>query len=239
MSGDNVMLAARDLDVFYGASQILFGVNVEVREGQTMALLGRNGAGKSTTFKALAGLAPPKRGTVQLTGTQVQGKKPHAIARTGMGYVPEDRQVFPEHSVEDNLLIAAKKGPAGQDYWTLERIYESFPLLTPLKQRMAGRLSGGEQQMLTIARTLMGNPTVLLLDEPSEGLAPIIVQQIGALLRKLRDMGMTVLLAEQNMHFCMKIATHATVIDKGQIVYADTIEGLRKNDAVKSRYLAV
>ncbi|MSQ59703.1 MAG: ABC transporter ATP-binding protein [Betaproteobacteria bacterium] len=233
------MLSARDLDVFYGASQILFGVNVEVREGQTMALLGRNGAGKSTTFKALAGLAPPKRGSVQLTGTQVQGKKPHAIARTGMGYVPEDRQVFPEHSVEDNLLIAAKKGPKGQDHWNLARIYESFPLLAPLKQRMAGRLSGGEQQMLTIARTLMGNPTVLLLDEPSEGLAPIIVQQIGALLRELRDMGMTVLLAEQNMYFCMKIATHATVIDKGQIVYTDTIEGLRKNDAVKSRYLAV
>lgn len=239
MNDNKVMLSARDLDVFYGASQILFGVNVEVREGQTMALLGRNGAGKSTTFKALAGLAPPKRGSVQLTGTQVQGKKPHAIARTGMGYVPEDRQVFPEHSVEDNLLIAAKKGPKGQDHWNLARIYESFPLLAPLKQRMAGRLSGGEQQMLTIARTLMGNPTVLLLDEPSEGLAPIIVQQIGALLRELRDMGMTVLLAEQNMYFCMKIATHATVIDKGQIVYTDTIEGLRKNDAVKSRYLAV
>ncbi len=239
MSSDNVMLAARDLDVFYGASQILFGVNVEVCEGQTMALLGRNGAGKSTTFKALAGLAPPKRGTVQLTGALVHGKKPHVISRTGMGYVPEDRQVFPEHSVEDNLIIAAKKGPRGQDHWNLARIYESFPLLAPLKQRMAGRLSGGEQQMLTIARTLMGNPTVLLLDEPSEGLAPIIVQQIGALLRQLRDMGMTVLLAEQNMHFCMKIATHATVIDKGQIVYTDTIEGLRKNDAVKSRYLAV
>ncbi len=238
MNSDKVMLSARELDVFYGASQILFGVNVEVREGQTMALLGRNGAGKSTTFKALAGLAPPKRGSVQLTGTPVQGKKPHTISRIGMGYVPEDRQVFPEHSVEDNLIIAAKHGPQGQDYWNLARIYESFPLLTPLKQRMAGRLSGGEQQMLTIARTLMGNPTVLLLDEPSEGLAPIIVQQIGAVLRQLRAM-MTVLLAEQNMHFCMSIATHATVIDKGKIVYTDTIEGLRKNDAVKSRYLAV
>jgi branched-chain amino acid transport system ATP-binding protein len=238
MSGDRVMLAARELDVFYGASQILFGVDLEVCEGQTMALLGRNGAGKSTTFKALAGLAPPKRGTVQLTGGDVHGRKPHVISRLGMGYVPEDRQVFPEHSVDDNLIIAAKKGPQGQDYWTLARIYESFPLLTPLKQRMAGRLSGGEQQMLTIARTLMGNPTVLLLDEPSEGLAPIIVQQIGVVLRQLRGM-MTVLLAEQNMHFCMRIATHATVIDKGKIVYADSIDELRKNDAVKSRYLAV
>ena len=238
MSSGKVMLAGQDLDVYYGASQILFGVNVEVLEGQTMALLGRNGAGKSTTFKALAGLAPPKRGSVHLTGVAVQGKKPHVIARTGMGYVPEDRQVFPEHSVDDNLIIAAKKGPQGQDHWNLARIYQSFPLLAPLKQRMAGRLSGGEQQMLTIARTLMGNPTVLLLDEPSEGLAPIIVQQIGAVLRELRGM-MTVLLAEQNMHFCMSIATHATVIDKGKIVYADTIQGLRANEAVKSRYLAV
>jgi branched-chain amino acid transport system ATP-binding protein len=238
MSG-RLMLAAQNLDVFYGASQILFDISVEVREGQTMALLGRNGAGKSTTFKALAGLAPPRRGRVELTGTEVQTRKPHAIARAGVGYVPEDRQVFPEHSVEDNLIIGAKKGPQGEDYWNAARIYESFPLLAPLKQRMAGRLSGGEQQMLTIARTLMGNPTVLLLDEPSEGLAPIIVQQIGALLRKLREMGMTILLAEQNMHFCLSIASHATVIDKGEIVYRDSIEALRANEQIKQRYLAV
>jgi len=161
------------------------------------------------------------------------------IARAGLGYVPEDRQVFPEHSVEDNLLIAEKKGPNGEDYWTLERIYEMLPMLEPLKGRMAGRLSGGEQQMLTIGRTLMGNPIGLLLDEPSEGLAPVIVQQIGALLRKLRDMGVTVLLAEQNMHFCLGIASHATVIDKGEIVYRDTIEALRANEDVKARYLAL
>ena len=147
--------------------------------------------------------------------------------------------MFPEHTVEDNLLIGAKKGPDGQDYWTLARVYDMFPLLLPLKSRMAGNLSGGEQQMLTIARTLMGNPTGLLLDEPSEGLAPVIVERIGELLRKLRDMGVTVLLAEQNMHFCLGIASHATVIDKGQIVYRDTIEALRANDAVKSRYLAL
>jgi branched-chain amino acid transport system ATP-binding protein len=238
MSG-RTMLAARQLDVFYGTSQILFAVDIEVAEGQTMALLGRNGAGKSTTFKALAGLAPPRRGRVEVIGTQVQSRKPHAIARAGVGYVPEDRQVFPEHSVEDNLAIGAKPGPQGQDYWNIGRIYQSFPLLAPLKQRMAGRLSGGEQQMLTIARTLMGNPTVLLLDEPSEGLAPIIVQQIGALLRDLRAMGMTILLAEQNMHFCLSIASHATVIDKGQIVYRDTIEALRANEEIKQRYLAV
>jgi len=234
-----VIVAAEDLDVFYGTSQILFKVSLSVTEGQTMALLGRNGAGKSTTLKALAGIAPPVRGTVRVLGTEVQGRKPHAIARSGLGFVPEDRQVFPEHTVEDNLVIGAKKGPGGEDYWNLARVFEMFPLLAPLRGRLAGNLSGGEQQMLTIARTLMGNPTGLLLDEPSEGLAPVIVERIGQLLRQLRDMGVTVLLAEQNMHFCLGIASHATVIDKGQIVYRDTIDALRQDEAVKSRYLAL
>jgi len=238
MSG-RVMFEAQGIDVFYGTSQILFDVSVAVVEGQTMALLGRNGAGKSTTLKALAGIAPPARGCVRVTGVELQGRKPYVIARAGIGFVPEDRQVFPEHTVEDNLVIGAKKGPDGQDYWNLKRIYELFPLLAPLKQRMAGNLSGGEQQMLSIARTLMGNPIGLLLDEPSEGLAPVIMDRIGELLRQLRDMGVTVLLAEQNMHFCLGIASHATVIDKGQIVYRDTIEALRHDEAVKSRYLAL
>lgn len=238
MSG-RVMFEAQGIDVFYGTSQILFDVSIAVEEGQTMALLGRNGAGKSTTLKALAGIAPPARGRVRVIDAELQGKKPYIIARAGIGFVPEDRQVFPEHSVEDNLLIGAKKGPDGQDYWNLQRIYELFPLLVPLKQRAAGNLSGGEQQMLAIARTLMGNPIGLLLDEPSEGLAPVIMDRIGELLRQLRDMGVTVLLAEQNMHFCLGIASHATIIDKGQIVYRDTIEALRMNDEVKSRYLAL
>jgi branched-chain amino acid transport system ATP-binding protein len=236
---NRVMFAAQGIDVFYGASQILFDVSIAVVEGQTMALLGRNGAGKSTTLKAIAGIAPPARGQVRITDTEMQGRKPYVIARAGIGFVPEDRQVFPEHSVEDNLVIAAKKGPNGQDYWNLKRVYEMFPRLAPLKQRMAGHLSGGEQQMLTIARTLMGNPIGLLLDEPSEGLAPVIVERIGELLRRLRDMGVTVLLAEQNMHFCLGIASHATIIDKGQIVYRNTVEALRQDDSVKSRYLAL
>ena len=236
---NRVMFEAQGIDVFYGASQILFDVSIAVVEGQTMALLGRNGAGKSTTLKAIAGIAPPARGRVRVTDMEVQGKKPYVIARAGIGFVPEDRQVFPQHSVEDNLVIAAKKGPDGQDYWNLNRIYEMFPLLAPLKQRMGGHLSGGEQQMLTIARTLMGNPIGLLLDEPSEGLAPVIVERIGELLRRLRNRGVTVLLAEQNMHFCLGIASHATIIDKGQIVYRDTIDAIKQNEAVKSRYLAL
>jgi branched-chain amino acid transport system ATP-binding protein len=153
--------------------------------------------------------------------------------------VPEDRQVFPDHSVQDNLAVAAKKGPQGQDRWTVARIWQAFPLLEPLKHRAAGRLSGGEQQMLAIARTLMGNPEMLLLDEPSEGLAPIVVARIGDLLKQLRADGAAVLLAEQNMHFCLGIASDAVVIDKGTIVYRDDIAGLRANEGVRRRYLAM
>ena len=228
-----------DLDVYYGTSQILFGVGLSVQPGETMALLGRNGAGKSTTMKAIAGLAPARRGRVSLRGRVISGLKPYHIARAGLGFVPEDRQIFPDHSVEDNLVIGHKKGPDGQDDWPIKRIYEVFPLLLPLRERIAGRLSGGEQQMLAIARTLMGNPVLLLLDEPSEGLAPIIVQRIGELLRQLRATGATVLIAEQNMHFCLGTASQATVIDKGQIVYSASIEDLKANENIRQRYLAL
>ena len=234
-----VVIEVADLDVYYGTSQILFGVGLSVRQGETMALLGRNGAGKSTTMRAIMGLAPPRRGRVSLRGAVISGQKPHTIARAGLGFVPEDRQIFPEHTVEDNLVIGRKKGPEGQDEWPIKRIYEVFPLLEPLRHRMAGRLSGGEQQMLAIARTLMGNPALLLLDEPSEGLAPIIVQRIGELLRQLRSIGSTVLIAEQNMHFCLGLASHVTVIDKGQIVYAAGIDELKSNEAIRRRYLAL
>ncbi|RTL63124.1 MAG: ATP-binding cassette domain-containing protein, partial [Hyphomicrobiales bacterium] len=189
--------------------------------------------------KAIAGLAPPKTGAVRILGRDMAGRAPYRIARVGLGYVPEDRQVFPEHSVEDNLVIGTKKGPNGEDYWTIDRIYETFPLLAPLKARMAGRLSGGEQQMLSIARTLMGNPVALLLDEPSEGLSPLVVQRIGEVLKGLRNTGVTVLIAEQNMHFCLGIASSALVIDKGQIVYRDTIENLKANQEIRQKYLAI
>jgi len=233
------LFRAEDIDVYYGSSQILFGVSIELAEGQTMALLGRNGAGKSTTLKAIAGLAPPRRGRIVVTGIDMQNRKPHLIARAGVGYVPEDRQVFPDHTVEDNLVIATKKGPDGQDYWDLPRIYDVFPLLPPLRYRQAGRLSGGEQQMLAIARTLMGNPIALLLDEPSEGLAPIVIQGIAEVLHRLRSAGASILIAEQNMQFCLGIASDATVIDKGQIVYRGTIGGLKANSEIRARYLAI
>ena len=233
------LIQVEDLDVYYGSSQILFGVSLAVRPGETMALLGRNGAGKSTTMKAIMGIAPARRGKVTLRGRVVSGLEPHHIARAGLGFVPEDRQIFPDHSVEDNLVIGHKKGAEGEDEWSIKRVYDVFPLLEPLRYRTAGRLSGGEQQMLAIARTLMGNPALLLLDEPSEGLAPIIVQRIGELLRQLRRSGATVLIAEQNMHFCLGLASHATVIDKGQIVYNASIEDLKANDQIRQRYLAL
>jgi branched-chain amino acid transport system ATP-binding protein len=227
------------IDVFYGASQILFGVSFGVERGQSLALLGRNGAGKSTTMKAIIGLAPPRRGSVKVQGIEVQRRSADRLARAGIGFVPEDRQIFPEHSVEDNLLIGAKPGLDGRHDWTLKTIYDVFPMLAAMRGRMGGRLSGGEQQMLTIARTLMGNPDLLLLDEPSEGLAPIIVEKIGELIQRLRGMGITLVVAEQNMHFCLDIASHVAVIDKGHIVYRDSIDGLKANAEVKSRYLAV
>jgi branched-chain amino acid transport system ATP-binding protein len=235
----NSILSVSGLRVFYGSSQVLFGVDLEVGEGQCMALLGRNGAGKSTTMKAIAGIIPSATGKITLDGQDISGQKSYLIARAGLGFVPEDRQVFPDHSVDDNLSIAGKAGPDNRRDWTLERVYDSFPLLPPLRTRMAGQLSGGEQQMLVIGRALMGNPRVLLLDEPSEGLAPVIVQQIAVLLRELRKSGTTVFLAEQNMHFCLHVATHVAVIDTGRIVYSDTAEGLRKNDEIKRRYLSV
>lgn len=233
------VLSVDDLDVYYGSSQILFGVGLRAEPGDTLALLGRNGAGKSTTLKAIAGLAPPRRGAITLCGHAVSGLKPHRIAKLGLGFVPEDRQIFPDHTVEDNLEIGRKKGPDGQDQWSVKRIYEVFPLLARFRSRPAGRLSGGEQQMLAIARMLMGNPVLLLLDEPSEGLAPIVVKQVGALLGQLRATGATIVIAEQNMHFCLGLASRATVIDKGQIVYDGSIEALKRNDEVRQRYLAL
>jgi branched-chain amino acid transport system ATP-binding protein len=189
-------------------------------------------------MKAIAGVIPSS-GSIRFDGREIRGEKSYRIARAGLAFVPEDRQVFPEHTVEDNLLLAAKPGIGGRNDWNLQRIYDSFPLLAPLKTRMGRQLSGGEQQMLVIGRALMGNPRLLLLDEPSEGLAPVIVQQIAARIKELRRAGTTILLAEQNMHFCLHIASHVAVIDKGRIVYTGTANELRGNEDIKRRYLSV
>ena len=235
----NVMLDVVGLDVRYGSSQVLFGLKLQVRQGETLALLGRNGAGKSTTMKAIAGVIAAAAGRIQFNQKNITGMPSHLIARAGMGFVPEDRQIFTGLSVQDNLVIGAKLGQQGEQAWTLERVYEMLPLLYPLRQRMGGLLSGGEQQMLTIGRALMGNPSLLLLDEPSEGLAPIMVQKIGELIENLRQLGTTIVLAEQNLHFCLGLADRAVVIDKGSDVFVGSIAELNANADIKKRYLSV
>ena len=235
----NVMLDVVGLDVRYGSSQVLFGLKLKVHHGETLALLGRNGAGKSTSMKAIAGVIAASAGRIQFNHKDITGMASHLIARAGMGFVPEDRQIFTGLSVQDNLLIGAKLGQQGEQAWTLERVYEMLPLLYPLRQRMGGLLSGGEQQMLTIGRALMGNPSLLLLDEPSEGLAPIMVQKIGELIENLRQLGTTIVLAEQNLHFCLGLADRAVVIDKGRDVFVGSIAELNANADIKKRYLSV
>jgi len=235
----NVMLDVVGLDVCYGSSQVLFGLKLQVHLGETLALLGRNGAGKSTSMKAIAGVIATSAGRIQFNEKNTTGMPSHLIARAGIGFVPEDRQIFTGLSVQDNLIIAAKLGQQGEQVWTLERVYEMLPLLYPLRQRMGGLLSGGEQQMLTIGRALMGNPSLLLLDEPSEGLAPIMVQKIGELIENLRQLGTTIVLAEQNLHFCLGLADRAVVIDKGSDVFVGSIAELNANADIKKRYLSV
>ena len=233
------VLQVKKIDVFYASSQVLFNMSLDVRQGETLALLGRNGAGKSTTMKTIAGVISPKRGEIDFKGKNIAGQPAHLIARAGLSFVPEDRQIFPDLSVEDNLTIAIKNGADGTYAWSLERVYDMLPLLAPLKNRLGGQLSGGEQQMLTVGRALMGNPDVLLLDEPSEGLAPIMVQKIGDLIHALRKVGTTIVLAEQNLHFCLGLADRAVVIDKGVDVFCGTITELNANNEVKQRYLSV
>jgi len=235
----NVMLDVVGLDVRYGSSQVLFGLKLKVHHGETLALLGRNGAGKSTSMKAIAGVIASTGGSIRFSDKDISGMPSHLIARAGIGFVPEDRQIFTGLSVQDNLTIAAKLGQKGEQVWTLERVYEMLPLLYPLRQRMGGLLSGGEQQMLTIGRALMGNPSLLLLDEPSEGLAPIMVQKIGDLIENLRQLGTTIVLAEQNLHFCLGLADRAVVIDKGSDVFVGSIAELNANADIKKRYLSV
>lgn len=239
MSADGApLLELAGVNAFYGRAHVLFDVSLTLRRGEIVVLLGRNGAGKSTTFKSVAGLVAV-RGEVRLRGEPIAGLAPHRIARLGVGYVPEDRQVFPNLTVADNLEIGAKPGPDGGVHWTLDRVLKVFPLLGGLLRRLGGTLSGGEQQLVTIARTLMGNPDALLLDEPSEGLAPALVKSLAGLVERLRAEGMSVLLSEQNVRFALRVADRAYVIDSGHIRYEGTVAELRARPDIMLRYLAV
>ena len=224
----------------YATSHILFDVSLEVNQGESVCLLGRNGAGKTTTLKSIMSLAQASAGSIRFNGTDLVGRPTYEIARLGVGYVPDERLIFPDLTVRENLEIAIKKGAAGAPaQWTVERIYELFPVLAPLDAHLGGYLSGGEQQMLTIGRTLMGNPSLLLLDEPVEGVAPVVVQELTRQIRRLKTMGLTILFAEQNMHFATQISDRAYVIEKGHIRYQGTMSELVANEEVKAKYLMI
>lgn len=233
----NETLLVQNIHSYYGKSHILFGVDFSVKKGETFCLMGRNGAGKTTTFKSIVMLVPPKEGKVIFNGKEINGLKPYHAARLGIGLVPEDRRIFGNLSVKDNLLLGTSSGRHG--YWNLEQIYTYFPILLDYQDKPAGTMSGGEQQMLTIARTLMGNPEILLLDEPTEGLSPVMVKVLKDLVLKIKELGTTILLSEQNIKFCMAVADRVVIIDKGHIVYEADVETFRQDDDVKKRYLAV
>jgi len=232
------MLRVDDLHVYYGDSHVLQGVSLEVRSGEIVCLLGRNGAGKSTTLRGILGVNPPKSGRVNFKGQDITARPVYETIRRGLAFVPEDRRIFPGLTVNENLEVAVLQPKEGNTPWTIDRIYATFPLLSKLKARKGGNLSGGEQQMLAIARALVGNPLMLLLDEPCEGLAPVIVEELGRVIRGITA-DMPVLLAEQNALFALSIADRGYVIDKGVIRYEGARADLLSNQEVQSRYLSV
>jgi branched-chain amino acid transport system ATP-binding protein len=243
MSAD-ILLDAKGLSAWYGAAQILYDVDLQVRRGEVVALMGRNGAGKSTTLKTLIGMLAKRRGAVNFLGKDISRSESHVAARLGLGFVPEDRRVFTDLTVLENLEVGkqpARHWPDGAaaPVWTPERLFKLFPNLGEMPDRPGGRMSGGEQQMLTVARTLMGNPYLVLLDEPSEGVAPVIVEQMALMILELKSQGVSILLSEQNMHFAELVSDRAYVLEKGQIRYEGSMAELSANEEVRRAYLSV
>ncbi|WP_158810370.1 ABC transporter ATP-binding protein [Beijerinckia sp. L45] len=232
-------LTVSNLRGWYGAAQILFGIDLGVADGEVVALLGRNGAGKSTTFRAIAGLLARRDGQVTFGGTDVSREPVYAIARRGLAYVPEDRRIFADLTVEENLEVGRQPQRAGVPHWTPERLYALFPNLGTMRKRLGGAMSGGEQQMLTIARSLMGNPSLVLLDEPSEGLAPKIVEDMAHAIRALKAEGLSILVSEQNLHFARLISDRAVIIERGQVRFAGTIAEIDANAEICEAFLTV
>ena len=251
MSGENTLhnakdalLSAKDLCAWYGAAQILFDVNLNVDRGEVVALMGRNGAGKSTTLKALTGMLDKRRGSVTFMGADLSTSEPHHAGRLGLGYVPEDRRIFTDLTVMENLEVGRqnpRRWPDGTaaPTWTAEQLFKLFPNLGEMPNRLGGRMSGGEQQMLTVARTLMGNPYLVLLDEPSEGVAPVIVEQMVKTILQFKSQGVSILLCEQNMHFAELVSDRAYVLEKGQICYQGTMAELAADEDVRRAHLGV
>jgi branched-chain amino acid transport system ATP-binding protein len=232
------LLEVHDLKAWYGGAQILFGVGFEVEAGQVVALLGRNGAGKSTTMKALLRMGPRVGGRVCFEDRDISSLATHTIARAGIGYVPEDRRIFTDLTVLENLEVGRLPARDGRA-WTADELFQLFPNLGAMRDRPGGQMSGGEQQMLTIARTLMGNPQLILLDEPSEGLAPVIVDAIEGAVQKLKARGVAILLSEQNLHFARSIADRAVVLERGHVRFDGTLAELDADASIGKKYLSV
>jgi len=234
------VLSLRDVHVHIGKLHILQGVNLEVKPGESAALLGRNGVGKTTTMRSIMGLTPPQAGRVVWKGTDITGWPPYRVARAGLGFVPEDRRIFADLTVWENLDVASRSARRGSGHdFSIDRVFDLFPKLRELTGRNGGFLSGGEQQMLTIARTLMGNPELLLLDEPSEGLAPIVVDHLGEQIARLKREGLTILLAEQNVEFSLALADRVYVLEKGALRFSGPSAALRDNEALRHELLAL
>jgi branched-chain amino acid transport system ATP-binding protein len=233
------ILEVRELCAWYGRAQILYDVSLDVGHGEVVALMGRNGAGKSTTMKAIAGLLERTRGSVRFDGRDLAGWPPHRIARQGLGWVPEDRRIFTDLTVMENLEVGRQPPRAGAPTWTVEALFRLFPNLATMPGRPGGRMSGGEQQMLTVARTLMGHPRLVMLDEPSEGVAPVIVEQMADSINEMKRQGLSVLLSEQNLHFADLVCDRAYVLEKGQVRFAGTMAQLDADEAVRRAYLSV
>lgn len=233
------LLSVEALHAGYGGAQVLFGIDLQIGVGEVVALLGRNGAGKSTTLKSIMRLIQPASGKVQLGGRDLRGLEPYQIARLGLGYVPEERRIFTELTTLENLEVGRQAPREGAPTWDAEKLFRLFPNLRELRGRPGGRMSGGEQQMLTVARTLMGNPRLVLLDEPSEGIAPKIVEDMANMIVELKQEGLSVLLCEQNLHFAQLVSDRAYVIEKGQVKYSGTMAQLAADASIAQQYLAV
>lgn len=237
----SALLSVRGLEAFYGAAQILFGLDIDLQDGEVVALMGRNGAGKSTTMKAVMGLVAHRRGVVTFRDHDISRERPYRIARRGLGFVPEDRRIFGDLTVSENLEVGRLSPRDGdtREPWTKERLYALFPNLAEARNRAAARMSGGEQQMLTVARTLMGNPLAILLDEPSEGVAPIIVEAMARTILSLKAAGVAILLSEQNLPFAALVADRVYVLEKGEIRWQGTMTALSGDEATRRAYLEV
>ena len=234
-----MILEIQEIDTYYGQSHVLQGISLSIDEGEVVSLLGRNGVGKTTTLRSIMGLTPPRRGSITFQGGEIAGKNPFEIARLGIGYVPDDRRIFPDLTTFENLEIARRMSRKKQGYWNIDTVCGLFPVLRDLRSSKGTHLSGGEQKMLAIGRALMKNPAIILLDEPAEGLAPLVVRNLMDVIKRIRDEGVTILLADQNLKFCRAVADRGYILEKGVIQYDGTMREIWENEQVVSKYLVV